>query len=150
MHPVRLLLSTAVMLLALESQAARAEWRDWVPFANKGSATATKKKTTSRTPLLGGKPIRSTGADKPSMMARMGNGTRKFLGRTKDALSFGDDGDDEPSGRHTSWDDEAAPYRIREKKEDKSSWFSWFRRDEPRPSATVQDFLSQERPEQAR
>jgi hypothetical protein len=142
--------SIVATCLLLMTSSVRAEgWlTGWIPGAKKESSTSAKSSTT-RTPLLGGKSLRSTSktaAKQPSMWQRMTSGTRRLAANTKEALTFG--GDEKPKGRHSSWDD-ATPARSSRKQKDEPSFLSrWFQPDEPRPSKTVDDFLSQKRPEQ--
>jgi hypothetical protein len=79
------------------------------------------------------------------MWQRMTNGTKRLASRTKDALTWGDE---KPKARHSSWDDQPTVRPSRKPKDEPSFWSNWFGADEPRPSKTVHDFLSQERPEQ--
>lgn len=144
----RLSLLLAACLLMTGTQARAEGWlTGWLPGGDKS------EKKTSRFGLLDGKPLRSTSrssaAKEPSLWQRFSTGTRKFVDRTKDALTPGD-GDSEserPSGRHFNWDD--PPRKASRKKDEPSFWTRLFKRNEPRPSKTIQGFLSQERPEDA-
>jgi hypothetical protein len=92
----------------LTSPEVRAEgWlTGWIPGAKKESSASSKSGTT-RTPMLGGRPLRSTSkstsASQPTMWQRMTNGTKRLASRTKDALTWGDE---KPKARHSSWDDQ--------------------------------------------
>ena len=144
MFTVRTWFVMTVCALFITSHARAENWlTGWIP----GGKKETSSTKTSRTPLLGGRSVRSTSktAAKPSMWQRMSNGTRKLAANTKDALTFGED--EKPKGRHSSWDD-AKPARSSRKKDEPSVWSRWFGGEESRPSKTVDDFLSQKRPEQ--
>jgi hypothetical protein len=152
--PVRnmgLLLATICLLSVVSTAPAHAEgWRDWVPFSGKDEPATKKKKTStssSRSPMWAQKSKKSTSkssADEPGMLSRMGTGTKQFFGRTKDALTWGDD-DAAPAKRPSgvSWNGSARKPR----EEEKSAWWNFWQRDESRPSKTVEDFMNQERPE---
>ncbi len=149
MSLLRLTLAIAVCA-TLTSLPARAEgWSltSWIP----GQKDETKTRSnTTRTPLLGGKPVRSTSrmsaGSQPSMWGRMTSGTTKFFARTKNALSWSDTPEPRArGGSHSSWDD-AKPSRSKKSKDGPSFFSGWFD-DEPRPSKTVQGFMSQKRPE---
>jgi hypothetical protein len=113
----------------------------WIPGGQK--ETTSKRSAATRKPLLGGKSLRSTSktssAKEPSMWQRMTNGTGRFASRTKDALTFG--GADEKSQVREP------TARIAPKREEPSFWARLFN-PEPRPSKTVDGFLSQKRPEE--
>jgi hypothetical protein len=137
-------------MLVCTSAPAMAEGWSWSSL-NPFSTGEAKSKTSQSSSWLGGKSLKSTkskksGTDKPSLLARMGSGTKNAWNRTKEALSVEDD-EPKQEGRHYSWDN-PSPYRRTKKKEESSWWSNWWRREEPHPSKTVQDFLSQERPEQ--
>jgi hypothetical protein len=119
----------------------------WIP--GQKDKPSTSKTSSTRTPLLDGKPLRSTSksraARQPSVWGRMTTGTKNFFARTKDALTWDSEPEPRSGGTHTSWDDPAP--RLSRKKEEGSSFWNWFGPEEPRPSKTVQGFLSQKRPE---
>lgn len=150
MTTVRLL--GIVALVICTSVPVRAEGWAWSSL-NPFSGGNDQPKATKKSSWFNSKPLKSTKskkakADEPGLLARMGTGTKNAWNRTKEALTVEDDEEPKKSGRHFSWDD-ASPYRRTTKKKEESSWWSsWWQRDEPRPSKTVQDFLSQERPEQ--
>jgi hypothetical protein len=140
-----------VLLLVCTSASARAEgfsWSSLNPFSGEEGGSTSSAKSSS---WLNNKPLKSTKSkksDEPGWLARMGTGTKNAWNRTKEAFTVDDEEEPKKRGRHTSWDD-PSPYRRTTKKKEESSWWSsWWRSDEPRPSKTVQDFLSQERPEQ--
>jgi hypothetical protein len=147
---IGLLLATICLLSTDSTTPAHAEgWRDWVPFAGKDEPAAKKKKSSSsssRSPTWGQKskkPASKTSAGEPGVLSRMGTSTKQFFGRTKDALTWGDDTETKkPAGERVSWNSPS-----RKPKEEKSSWWNWWQRDESRPSQTVEDFMRQERPE---
>ena len=149
MNAVRLF--GVVTLLVCTSAPAMAEgwsWSSLNPFSKQGGTARASDESSwfSRKSQSSTKSKKSDN-DKPGLLARMGTGTKKAWNRTKEALTVEDD-EPKKEGRHISWDD-PSPYRRNTKKKEESSWWSgWWQRDEPRPSKTVQDFLSQERPEQ--
>ena len=124
----------------------------WLPGKKESAAEPAAKTPSTRTPLLGGKPLRhstrTSSENDASVWSRMGNGTRNLVGRTKERLSFQGAKKEDP--HHTNWDDKPKPRASRKAKEEPSLWARMFQRDEPRPSKTVPDFLSQPRPEQGR
>lgn len=122
-----------VALLACQPLHAEGWLTSWLP----GKKDATT--TTSRRPLLDGRPLRqsraSTGKD-ASVWNRMTSGTRNFAAKTKDTLSF----NDSTTKARTS----------RKAKDEPGFWGKLFGREEPHPSKTVPGFMSQPRPELSR
>jgi hypothetical protein len=121
------LLTVLIAGVVLGSAPARADWL-WNPFKSTKSerhvqSTASKSK-------------------KPSVFGRMGNGTRRFLGATKDTLTFKKDKLREPlSGQTKTWNRNSA------KTKEKSSFFgSWFKSEEPQKPATIGEWMAQDRP----
>jgi hypothetical protein len=141
-------LTLALGLLLAASPACAEGWSltSWLPGKKESTTT---RSSTMRMPMLGGKPLHSTSksaARQPSVWQRVTTSTRKMATSTKNALTFGDE--KEPSrGRHTSWDDQPKARISKKQKDEPSFWARLFQPDEPRPSKTVPDFLSQERPE---
>jgi hypothetical protein len=135
-------------LIALADVPVRAadgwSWRDLNPFTQREEPKTYHKRNSYAPSWAGDGPQYSTrSSENPSLLQRMSTGTRRLMGRTRDAFSFDTDkpkprGD----GQHIGWNSPIAPKR--EKK--KTGWFSWLRRDETRPSESIDDFLEQPRP----
>lgn len=120
------------LLFATPSVQAENWLTGWIP--GKKETTSTARTSSTRSPLLGGKPLHSTtrsSAKKPGMWDRMSRGTQSFFAKTKDALT---------------WDSKPEP-RSRQARNDDSGFFSGWFDNEPRPSKTVRGFMSQKRPE---
>jgi hypothetical protein len=125
-----------IAALCLACSSARAEGWGWNPFAKK---EATTRKTSARSDGFGGsRPKLGTARPKvsgePNLFQRMGESTMNL---------FGGGSKTKKSSRPTGWSGSSA----RNSDAEKSSWLSWFRREEPRPSQTIEGFLKQPRPE---
>lgn len=87
------------------------------------------------------------GSSQPSTWSKMTRTTKNAWSKTTDALNPFDDEPEKPrsvTGYNTAFTQASS----RKKEEKKSSWWpSWGAKEEPQRSKTVQDFLSQERPD---
>lgn len=127
MNALRLFRAVAGAMLLATGIAATADaaWRDWVPFA---------KKSESRTSMLDDKPVVSTArnAKKPTLIQRMGNGSRRMWRSTKNLFTPGRDEDDR---RPISGETRRIRGRRPQEEEDRRG-FSWFRKKpEPEPES---------------
>ena len=144
MNRTRLGLAILTLLVVGTAEPAAADWnwRSWIPFSQDRPKASKKKSTSSRIPLLDGRPLNSKSSG-PSMMQRMGRGTKRFFGAAKDTLTF-TDSKPEPrqiSGQTTTW------RRGKDKPKEESSWFGgWFGQEKEPPRAeTVGEWISQDR-----
>lgn len=133
MFILRYVIAVAVCSLLMVGPVHAEGWlTGWMP--GKKETSSTSRTSSTRSPLLGGKPLHSTAkssANKPGMWDRMTRGTQNFFSKTKDAFT---------------WDSKPEP-RSRQVKSDDPGFFSGWFDNEPRPSKTVRGFMSQKRPE---
>jgi hypothetical protein len=121
-------LTVLLAVVVFGSSPAHAGWL-WNPFKSSKSERPVKSM--------------SSNSKKPSIFARMGTGTRRFLGATKDTLTFKKDKPRQPlSGQTKTWN------RNDSRDEEKSTWFgSWFKSEEPRQPETIGEWMAQDRPD---
>jgi hypothetical protein len=121
-------LTVLVATVLLGSAPADAGWL-WNPFKSSESERPVKSM--------------SSKSKRPSVFARMGTGTRRFLGATKDTLTFKRDKPRQPlSGQTKTWN------RNQAKAEKKSSWLgSLFKSEEPHKPETIGEWMAQDRPD---
>ncbi len=152
----RVLITAIVLAAASVPQPCCADgWslRDLWPSS---SGAERSSSTTKRTPLLNGRPlIDKSHRSRPSMLSRVGRGTKDFFYKTADVLTLSFLRDDEPEAGSAfpTWNQNPPPGQSRrannrDDDDDGGGWFSGlFRPAEPsHPSSTLEDFFAQDRP----
>lgn len=88
-----------------------------------------------------------TSAGTNRFFVQTGEGTKRFLAGTRDALTWKRPAPRRPApNSYAPWPGSAEPGRYAQAQKKKGSWFgSLFRRQEARPSESLEDFLSAER-----
>lgn len=152
MFTKRLALLAWLTIVCLGPTVASGEGWDLWPFNN----DKPKSKTTSTsTSLMGGSPLVKSSSE-PSLLSKMGTGTKNFFSSTYDTLtfrksepkgqvssSFGGWGQNPPLGQ--SYNRKSSP----KKKKDEPGWFSslFTSQEEPKRAETVSEWIGQPRPQ---
>jgi hypothetical protein len=127
-------------LLWTQPLSATAEGWPWNPFASKSAGAETDPFFAARHESTSSA-SRSAG---PSPIAKLNQGTKRFFGRAKNALSWNRPSSPTPPSNMPYWN----PSSSKTKKKSQGSWWTgmWGRK-EPKKTETVGDFLDLDRPQ---
>lgn len=147
--PAVLLVTVACGWITMTARAA--DWRDW--FGSRPAVAAQSPDDDDIPSAHSGFDFNAPDAGagepaKPNMLARMGQGTRSFFGRTRQAFTPKSKPEVEsvPKDRpFQGWSPNGSRKSSKAKAAPRSSW--WFSKKPPQgPSETMEAFLSQPRP----
>jgi hypothetical protein len=139
----RIWVSTIAITWLLVGSTSRAEWTmpNLNPFSKPASTSRTEKKTSllkmPKWKVFGSSETRRSQPKPPSTWDKMTDGTKEFLGKTKDVLTPWDDPPSRNAGRRSD----------KPKESGTAAFFTgWFKEEEPQRPRTVSEWLSQPRP----